>query len=194
MAMTADDYYRLLLSLLPPGKVYSRGGQGSMHDTLKALAQEFARIDSRIESLLDEADPRTTTEMLPDWEKALKLPEDGADLPDTVIERRRAIIGKLTGVGGQSRAFYIQLAASLGYAITITEFRPYTCMTPIDQGIHDESARFTWMVNAPETTITEATCQSTCVDPLRAWGNELLERSINKRKRASRTVVFSYGG
>ncbi len=194
MGMTAADYLRALVQLLPPGRVYPRGAEGAFRDTLAALAEEFARIDARADDLVNEADPRTTVELIDDWERALGLPDECTGPLETLEQRRQAIVAKLTDEGGTSRAYYIALAASLGYTITITEFRPFTCETPIDRGIYDESARFTWMVNAPATTVREATCESPCGDPLRSWGNQLLECSIRKRNRATRTVVFSYGG
>lgn len=189
MAMTVNDYLQALLQLLPPGKTYSRLLQGVLPDTLKALADELARVDTRADNLIDEADPRTTLEMLAEWEKALDL-----SASDSIAKRRLAIVNKLTARGGQSRKYFIQLAASLGYTITITEFRPFTCETPIDQGIYGESCRFTWQVNAPETTIVDSTCQSPCNEPLRSWGNEELENAIKAVKPAHTTVIFSYGG
>lgn len=190
MGMTAKDYCQALLHLLPPGKVYSRNDQGDMQAALQAMAEEFAIIDARVDNLLDEADPRTALEMLPDWERVLDLDE-----LDTVAERRLAIESKLTEVGGQSRAYFIALALSLGYIITITEFRPFTCETAIDQGIYEDDCRFTWQVNMAEAvTVWESTCQSPCNEPLRSWGNAELEAAINAKKPAHTTAIFAYGG
>lgn len=194
MGMNAEEYLDILMKLLPPGQAYPRGREGVLPAVPAAMADEFALIDARVESLLDEADPRTTLEMLPDWERMLALPDECTGPLDTVEKRRQAIISLLTDIGGQSIPFYINYAAALGYTITITEFRPFTCNTPVDRGIYEESARYTWRVNAPATSITVATCQSPCSEPLRAWGNQLLECSISKKNRASRTVIFSYGG
>ena len=192
--MTADDYLQVLLQLLPPGKAYPRDLEGELPATLAALADEFGRIDLRTANLVDEADPRTAVEMIPDWERALALPDECTGPLNTLAERRQAILATLTETGGQSREYFIRLAASLGYSITITEFRPFTCVTPIDQGIYDENVRFVWRVNAPETTIRESTCQSPCTDPIRSWGNIVLECTIDKRKPAHTTVIYAYGG
>ena len=186
--MTVDDYYQALLNLLPPGKVFPRHDTGVMKATLLAMAEEFALIDKRAEDLIEEADPRSTLELLPDWERVC-----GLDELATVALRQLAVVDKLTDIGGQSRAFFIALAMTFGFVITITEFRPYTCITPIDQGIYEDDC-FVWQVNAPETTVTEATCQSPCTEPLRSWGNEILEALINYRKPAHTTVIFTYGG
>lgn len=189
MAMTDSDYLQALLSLLPPGKAYPRDGQGIMRAAIEAFAEELARIDARADNLIDEADPRTALETLADWERVLALTAQ-----DTIAARRLAIESKLTEVGGQSRAYFIALAASLGYTITITEFRPFTCETDIDQGIYEDDCRFTWQVNLPATTVTEATCQSPCSEPLRSWGDDALEAAMNAKKPAHTTVLFAYGG
>jgi uncharacterized protein YmfQ (DUF2313 family) len=189
MAMTSDDYLRALLQLLPPGKAYSRSLQGVLAKTLNAMADELARVDKRADDLIEEADPRTINEMLTDWERVLDLDAEGA-----VVKRRLVVTSKLTEIGGQSRKYFIQLAAGLGFTITITEFRPYTCLSPIDQNIYGEDVRFVWRVNAPEVTILTATCQSPCTEPLNAWGNDILESAITKRKPAHTAVIFGYGG
>lgn len=193
MGMTAGEYFQALQALLPPGKAFPRDQQGDMQATLMAFADELARVDARVDNLIDEADPRTTLEMSAEWEAILDLSEF-ASLLNTITDLRLALTSKLTEVGGQSRAYFIGLAASLGYTVTITEFRPYTCETPIDQGVYQDEARFVWQVNAPETTIRESTCQAPCGDPIRSWGNQMLECAITKRKPAHTTVIFAYGG
>ena len=186
--MKAEDYYLALLNLLPPGKVYPRNDKGAMHDTLRAMAEAFAVVDARIDNLLDEADPRTTLELLPDWERVCAL-----DALDTVALRQLVLTDKLTDIGGQSRAYFIAVALKFGFVITITEFHPYYCITDIDHGIYEDDCRFVWQVNAPETTVRVATCQSPCTEPLRSWGNAILEALINHRKPAHTTAIFCYG-
>jgi uncharacterized protein YmfQ (DUF2313 family) len=189
MGMSVDDYYLALLHLLPPGKAFPRNDAGVMRDTLKAMAEAFALVDLRIDNLIDEADPRTTLELLADWERVCALDE-----LETVALRQLAVADKITDIGGQSRAFFIAVALKFGFVITITEFRPYTCISTVDQGIYEDDCRFVWQVNAPATTVTEATCQSPCTEPLRVWGNEILEALINYRKPAHTTAIFAYGG
>jgi len=187
--MSVDDYYLALLHLLPPGKAFPRNDAGVMKATLMAMAVELAAVDARIDALIEEADPRTTLELLADWERVC-----GLDALDTVALRQIAVTDKLTDIGGQSRAFFIAVALKFGFVITITEFRPYTCITPITEGIYEEDCRFVWQVNAPTTTVSEATCQSPCTEPLRSWGNQILEDLINYRKPAHTTAIFAYGG
>jgi uncharacterized protein YmfQ (DUF2313 family) len=116
--------------------------------------------------------------------------------PRSVAERRSALVSKVTMQGGQSRDFFIKLAASLGYTITITELAPFTIEhSSIETSLNDTDWRFVWQVNAPTTTIREFQIEHSSIEePLRSWGNNLLESVINRYKPAHTRVLFSYGG
>lgn len=193
---TPTEYKNQLQALLPPGRLWDAlRANGSMaDDLLAALAEEFARIDVRAEDLFRELDPRTASELLPEWEAWAGLPDVCTGSLATLQQRRNTLLSKLTSVGGQSRAYFVALAAALGYEVTIDEFRPFTCETGCDQPLYNEEWRFTWRVNAPEETIIEFTCESPCDESLRVWGNELLECTILALKPAHTNVLFGYGG
>lgn len=185
----APEYTEALKQLLPPGWVYPRALEGTLHDTLSALAEELERVDLRVDGLISEADQRTSWELLTEWERVLAITAAQSD----AAFRRRAVTAKLTELGGQSRAFFIALAETLGYTITITEYQPYTCESPVTDGIYGENVRYVWQVSkAGETIVTEATCMSPCTDPLRSWGEPSLEDEIRRRKPAHTTVIFGY--
>lgn len=189
MRATSDDYYRVLLSLRPKGPAWAEDD-----NDLRGHAEELARTHNRAVDLLDEADPRSTLEMLAAWERVCALPDDCTPAAVTLAERRDAIAARLASRGGQSSAYYIGVAAALGYSITITEFRPFTCESECEDPAYDETWRFAFQVNAPETTIRDFTVESPCDEPLRSWGNEILECRINALKPAHSYARFAYGG
>ncbi|GAB6127296.1 YmfQ family protein [Humidesulfovibrio idahonensis] len=132
---------------------------------------------------------------LADWERVLGLPDTCAGgYGQTQAERIAAALSKVRQRGGQSRAYFIGIAAALGYKITIEEHTVYTCDSGCDQPICDEPWRFVWTVRAPETTVREFSCDSGCDDPLSSWGNALLECVISRLKPAHTYVQFAYGG
>lgn len=191
-----DDYIEQLSSLLPPGLAIRRETDTDVYKLLTALAEELARVDGRGDDLLRESDPRTTLEMLTDWETQVGLPDPCLDgVEQTVQERRNAVVARLTGRGGQSRQFFIDLAASLGYTVTITEFRPFRAgISTAGDALTNGDWIFAWRVNAPETTITPFRAgQSTAGEPLRAWGNERLECAIERVSPAHTILQFAYG-
>lgn len=195
MGLTATDYLRQLQALLPPGPAWPKDDAATLTHLLSALAAELARVDGRALTLVEEADPRTVAELFTDWERVAGLPDACAQAfggDQTMAQRRAALVGRLTTLGGQSPAYFIGLAAALGYAITITEFRVHTVNDDVEYPLIDESWTFAWQVNAALSTLTEITVESTVEDPLAAWGNSLLECVINRLKPAHATVLFSY--
>lgn len=195
MGMTATDYLRQLQALLPPGPAWPTDDAALVTRLLAALAAELTRVDGRAMQLVEEADPRTTAELFGDWERNAGLPDScaiafGGD--QTVAQRRAALVGRLTTLGGQSSAYYIGLAAALGYAITITEFHEHSVNDDVEHPLYDVAWNFAWQVNAALNTVTDITVESTVEDPIAAWGNALLECVIKRLKPAQTTVIFAY--
>ena len=119
---SGDDYAEALGNLLPTGAAWDRDPNGALGLLISALGQVWGDVDGRALDLLQiETDPRFTLELLGDWERAFGLPDPCIPVVQTLPERRAALVQKMTLQGGQSRAFFIVIAASLGYAITMTE-------------------------------------------------------------------------
>lgn len=123
----AADYAATAARLLPPGLFWDawRDQTGRGYALLLAKGDTLAAVDTAAARLLRETRPSTTIEMLGDWEAVFGLP-DACTFGDLTLQERRAqIVMRFGARGGQSRAFFEQIAASLGYAITITELPPF---------------------------------------------------------------------
>lgn len=194
MGLNAYDYRQQLQALIPTGKAWLRDIGAYITNLLAALAEEFARIDARAYDLINESDPRTTYELLPDWEKAAGLPDPCVTQALTVEQRQVALASKLAMVGGQSRAYFINLAAQLGYPdVTIDEYFPALCDDSCDVSLWSEDDKWTWQINLPDDgAIFFAVCDGPCDVPLSSWGDEVIECRINRYKPAHSTVVFAY--
>lgn len=195
MELKADDYLRQLQALLPQGPAWPRDDDATITRLLHGLAEELARVDGRARQLLEEADPRTTAELFTDWERVAGLPDACAVAfggEQTTAQRRAALVGRLTTVGGQTPAYFIGLAAALGYAITITEFSEHTVDDDVDHPLYDMAWSFAWQVNAALNTVTELTVDDTVDDPLASWGNALLECVLRRVAPAHTIPIFSY--
>jgi uncharacterized protein YmfQ (DUF2313 family) len=59
------------------------------------------------------------------------LPDPCYAEPFTIDDRHKALLQRMTIQGAQSRQFFINVAAQIGYTITITEYRPF--MVGIDR-------------------------------------------------------------
>lgn len=184
------NHAELLKRLLPPGAYDINAPLISIE--LKADGGVLDAAQIAADLILSEADPRTTYHLLSDWERVLGLPDSCGGQQPTIALRRAAVVSKVTIRGGQSRAFFIALAAKLGFVITITEFKQYSVMSPVNAPLCGWSWCFTWRVNAPLNTLRHFSVMSGVSEPLSIWGNTLLECAINRFKPAHTIVQFAY--
>lgn len=188
-----------LQGLLPSGAAWPRAPGAVLTRVLEAWATGFARAHARLEDLHDEADPRATHDLLPDWERVCGLPDAcTASTATTVQERRQAVVTKLTAGGGQSIAYFQGIAASLGYATTVTEYRPFVCGASrcgdLLNGGH--ATRHHWKVHVagPRYTPFRAGV-SQCGDRLGKISRaEDLECRLTRLKPAHTHLIMSYEG
>lgn len=194
MGYTSEQYLQQTKALLPRGQLWdSLNENGTTFESLlHALAEELARIDARIEDLFNELDPRTIYELLNEWEEWAGLPDSCITDNQTLLQRRESLLTQLTNDNGQSRQFFIDLAESLSYTITITEFSAFNVNSMVDEPIYDSDWNFVWQINAPETTIKYFTVESPVDEALSTWGNQQLECIIKKYVHAHRHVLFVY--
>lgn len=118
------SYQHQLVQLPPPGAAWPRDSVSVLASLLGAFGDPLSRVEERLAQLIAEYDPRTTYELLVEWEMALGLPDACAE-PAASLDARRALIWrKLAYAAGQTPSFYIALAASIGFEIEIHEFDP----------------------------------------------------------------------
>ncbi|WP_374342556.1 YmfQ family protein [Azonexus sp.] len=190
MALTASDYLHQLQALLPPGAAWPTDSDATLTRLLAALAEEFARVDIRAEQLVDEALPEVTNELFSDWERVAGLPDACAGDILTSAQRRASLIARLTAVGGQSRAYYTDVADALGYEITIDEFALHDVECDVDYPLYDDPWAHAWRVNEPPSSIGYLSVDDTVDDPFSWWGMELLECMIGRLKPAHTVVLY----
>jgi uncharacterized protein YmfQ (DUF2313 family) len=183
----------MLQNLLPRGAAWTRERTSRLTQLLQGMAEELARIDTRGDALVNEALPDTTLELLDGWETVAGLPGECTGPLETVSLRRDALIMRLTAVGGQSRQYFIDLAETLGFEITIDEFRPFRVGSVAGDLLTNGDWIYSWRVNAPETTVREFTAGCFAGEPLATWGNALLECAISRVKPAHTILIFGYG-
>lgn len=183
----------LLKRLLPPVAYDPNAPLLAAELDAEGAALDAAQIAAEL--ILTEADPRTTYELLADWERVAGLPGTcallaGIDL--TVEQRRAALVTKLTERGGQSRAYFIALAARLGFTVTITEFHEWSVNDDVEYSLNGADWNFAWQINAPLDTVIDWTVESDVEMPFAVWGNELLECALSQDKPAHTVVLFAY--
>ena len=120
-------------------------------------------------------------------------------VPRSLPERRQALVNKITTQGGQSREFFIGIAARLGYDVAIREFRPFQFGVSSFGGFRGRiippRARFVWTVSVygPRLTRFRFGSSSFGRDPILALRRaEDLEAVFRKLKPAHTEIVFRY--
>lgn len=179
-------------------------------DFLDALAEEPARIEERGADFIDEMDPRTTFEMIDNWERMLGIPDEctPTDVELTLYDRRVRVLQKLTTGGGQSRAFFQLIAQQLGYdasildVINFRDFRtgvsrvgePLANSTDAGGETNEAGWAYTFQLKAPAALTRRFTVgQSTVGERLVLPENTTLECVVRKFAPAHVTVLFSFG-
>lgn len=200
--LTAEDYRQQLFALLPQGIVWTTAPTSNLQRLLAGMAREPARIDERAEALLAEADPRLALETFEEWEASYGLPSACAPAVQSMADRRAALIGRIIGRGGMTAQDYLDLAEGLGYAgAQVLEFREATVEvdTPtghtgavIGDDMNGADWDLTWRVLLPNGVIRESVIDEAVIgDPLRSWGDELIECSL--RHAAPSWLILQIG-
>jgi uncharacterized protein YmfQ (DUF2313 family) len=175
--VTGELYERQLAALAPPGEAWPQSPTSLWRKLLRGLGEGLARVHLRALSLIEEADTRTTTELLTDWERVLDIPGPCSSLADTVQRRREVATQKLTSIGGASLDYWEGKAFDVGgFVVTITEPKPHT-----------------WQVEAPAELATYFTAgHGVAGDPLASYGVDELGCFFEHFKPAHTLVLFDF--
>lgn len=194
------SYLAQLQALLPIGAAWTRAPDANLTKLLAAFAEEFVRLDGRAFQLIAEADPRTALELLTDWERVCGLPDACVPVTGSVRERQLAVVSKLAGIGGQSRAYFIGLAGTLGFTIDIEETGRAKMGDRCGVRCNGDVWAFTWRVNVVEDDDANSSYQSAwarsgqsrCGERIRSFGSGQLECLIRRAAPAHTNVIFAY--
>ncbi len=157
MARSAEEYTKLLQSLLPKGRFWTRDSSSDLKKLLEGLAQEFVRIEERTEDLINEKDSRYTDELLSEFETEYGIPEYGEDLAITTEKRRGVLTAKKNEFNSQHKGYYIELAADLGWTVIIQEYTPaWAGMVTAGSPCGDQHVVFYWTVLIDCDSVTES--------------------------------------
>lgn len=122
MSRSADAVHLGMLAHLPPGWIWPRDTSSMIATLLRPVAEEIADIEATAEAMMAEVDPRSATLCIDDFERVLGPDPCGRDPADLELTARQSLTHqRWTARGGQSRAYFIELAARRGVEITIEE-------------------------------------------------------------------------
>lgn len=192
----SENYQTLLRKLLPPGKLWNFESTSNFALLLLSLADSFSRVDDRALDLLEERDPRTSFELLPDWERICGIVPP---VPSSIANRRNAVVAKLLGLGPLTKQFYVNLAETLGYTITIDDINTFNefkvGISTVGQSLTNNPGGWPWAfsITVPiHTTRHFMVGSGTAGDPLVEFGDTAFEALIRKNIAAHANVIIQY--
>lgn len=191
-AYLVPDYVVAMQALLPRGRAWPRDADATQTAVLTGLAKSFEISNAAANALQIQAFPGTAVAMLPEWESTLGLPGLYGVTPSTTQGRQQAIVAALTDTGGQSKGYFIALAASLGFTIAITEFRPYSVSRPVNSPIWADAWAHVWWVNASASYAVSYTPTVDIVQATPGYGAPLLETILARFKPAQTVCITQY--
>jgi uncharacterized protein YmfQ (DUF2313 family) len=152
--VSVEEALAALWALMPPGPIWERGGDSRLDALLEGLAAELAELHSKVSDLVDEFDPRTTVDLLEDWERVAGLPEHCDPTPSTVSAvRRQLLAAKVAAVGGQHPGYYKAIAdTATGEDCTITEYTGSVFRASVSHAgdpLYGRTWRYWWQVSIP---------------------------------------------
>lgn len=145
---SASEYADVARALLPRGRVWPNDPSSVQGKVMAAIGATCERTDAAAQFILAGSLPGSAQSgFVPEWEATLSLPDPCAGDSPTFQQRRDQIRARFIGGGGQSRGFYLDYAAALGFQISITNFAPFRCgLSSIDVPITDDRWSFVWGV------------------------------------------------
>jgi uncharacterized protein YmfQ (DUF2313 family) len=190
---TDDEFTQQLVGMLPRGRAWPRDLDAVVRSTFKGCAPSFSRSMARGNNLLVDGFPATAVELLPEWEGTLGLPDPCAGLAPTIPQRQAAVVVRFATSGGQQAQHYIDVAAALGFPITITQFTPFRVGMRVGGRLGGADWAYAWQVNAPLYGIQPFRVgENRAGDRLATFGNAVLECELNAIKPAHTILIFSY--
>lgn len=176
-----------ILKLLFPVEI-----EGAFSEDIAIEGKQLDSAQESAEKLLTEMFPDAAVDSITDWERTYGIIPD----PDSPLQYRRlAVLKKLRELGGLSCKYFIGLAASFGWTITIDEFLPFMCgWNQAGDNLYISDAIWCWRVNVPDTPVYNFRAGQSCAGEKLIWwpANTALEALITELKPAHTSVVFNY--
>lgn len=186
----AMNYANTLLALLPPVS-YSRNAPGIRNQaTIDGACLDD--VQNSAIRILNVIDPRTSGNWLNRWEELFAI--DGSN--KNAQQRIAAVMAKINEVGGLSIPYFIRLAESIGYQISIDEPQPFRAgINRAGDRLAPEDIMWVWrvnVVNAENLILRFRAGISAAGNRLTDYGDSIIESIFEDLKPAFTYVVFNY--
>lgn len=194
MTRSSTTIRQSLAAKLPTGFALAKR-DGVLDAIYSAFAAAFANAEQDVHDLLREINPRMANKLLADFERVLGPDPCGRDQgARTLDQRQRLAYQRWTATGGQSIPYFINLAAVLGFSISIQEFWPSLAnVLRAGQRLIPRGEEFVWLVKLKlENAWVFRAGRNVAGDRLGGFEISDAECILRRLKPAHTTLVFSY--
>lgn len=168
---SAADYLAAMQALMPRGRIWPRDASTTQSKVLAGLTKSYEAQNARANNLLIDAFPKTTTELLPEWEASLGLPSSAAGPASALLARQMLVVARFVGAGGIAIPCFTRYAALLGYVISIHGHAPFRCgQSRCAQPLGGPEQMYAITVSTPAATAT----------PFGAYGPAVLQSELQR--------------
>jgi len=196
MSRTPDQAQGEMLALLPDGWAASADPDTFWGALFRPMAVEWSAIEQSMESYRREIDPRTASNLLPDFERVLGPDPCGRDQLALTDTDRRLLAFQRWTAGGRNicPGYFIDAAAAIGVTMTIEEFPLLMCgQAQCGQSIVTSPNHMTFLVGLPATRTTQAICgQAVCGELLGSFTPNLMECVVRTEAPLFTVPYFAY--
>lgn len=192
---TDEERTKSLGDFLPGGRLFHSKNieESNLRNLLLGLAREIGRVDSMMNDISSEHDPRITEKLIAEWERALGIPDGCFSNTEDLATRREQVVQKLS-MAVSTREDFIALAAALGFTVEITGgayYGVFTMVFPIMFFPTAKAAKFTMLVDLDASLNPSL---FTLVFPFTFGAREgnIIECLFNKLKPANVEAIYRY--
>jgi len=165
----------------------------TLRKILIGLASEWLNFRSKINEVSNEYNPKTTTQLIEEWEQFVGIPDNCIPVASTIEQRRLNVLLKLAGINATTEKQFKNVASILGYNIEVsngvsTSTFPLTLPFLL---ISEASAPFTIVITLP-SSIKPNGFALTFPFTLTSQQPAILDCLFNKLKPANTQLFFRY--
>lgn len=184
-----------VLALMPDGWTFPRDVNDYLAALELATGNEWSLVEETMESFQQELDPGTAQHLLPDYLRVLGPDPYGRDALalseglQSQLAHQRWVDAPIICPG-----YFIEAAAELGIAITITEYPLPVCGEAVcGDVLMPWLGQCSFLVTLPTDLVWDAVCgDCVCGDTLGGFTPSVLEQFIDLKSPLFTRAVFSY--
>jgi uncharacterized protein YmfQ (DUF2313 family) len=185
------DLTAQIAKLLPIGEAWIAGASSNIYKTIALFSNALQRTFNYSDYAQQDVFPVSAQDSVDVWQKSVSLP-DPLCPPLTKAQLKTQMVSRVKNLGGQSKQYYIDYAAFLGYTITITELAvPRSGLAKSGQSAtNGPGGDFIWCVSVPSAVLSLFRAgKNRAGDPLSSASDTLWLQYEMNRIKSSQTIL-----